>query len=49
MDLCDDGHTEVCYDGGSCPMCDLDYEKQKEIDALETEVDALKAEIKEMI
>jgi len=49
MDLCDDGHTQVCYDGGSCPMCDLEYEKQKVIDELEREVESLKDEIKEMI
>ena len=28
MNLCSDGHTEVCYDGNYCPVCDLiaDYE-----------------------
>ncbi len=23
MNLCDDGHEEVCFDGRHCPVCDL--------------------------
>lgn len=26
MILCDDGHTEVCYDRGICPVCEKIYE-----------------------
>jgi hypothetical protein len=23
MDLCSNGHEEICYEGNSCPACDL--------------------------
>lgn len=28
MNLCDDGHEEVCFDGRHCPVCEIikDYE-----------------------
>ena len=40
MNLCSDGHDEVCYEGRRCPVC----EKMDEIAKLEGEVDDLKAE-----
>jgi len=32
MNLCNNDHDEVCYEGNICPMCDLkkDYEDQIE-------------------
>lgn len=26
MNLCDDGHDEVCYEGKYCPACELNRE-----------------------
>jgi len=26
LDLCSDGHKEICYQGGSCPCCELKEE-----------------------
>jgi len=40
MYLCDDGHDEVCYAAGHCPVC----EKIKEISDLEDQVFDLKEE-----
>ena len=39
MNLCDDGHHEVCYDVAGCPVC----AKQKELDQAEDEVSDLKS------
>lgn len=42
MELCSDGHEEVCYDGKHCPACVA----LQENDELGAEVDELKGEIK---
>ena len=34
MNLCNDRHDEVCYEGRDCPVCDMRNEKQVEIDDL---------------
>jgi len=44
MILCDDGHTEVCYDRGLCPVC----AKIEEIEALQERIDELNEEIRAM-
>ncbi|MFH1146840.1 MAG: hypothetical protein V1736_03950 [Pseudomonadota bacterium] len=44
MYLCDDGHTEVCYDAGKCPVCD----KIRELSDLEDKIFELTEEIKEI-
>lgn len=31
MNLCSDGHEEVCYEGRNCPSCEL-VEQLKEAD-----------------
>lgn len=33
LNICSDGHDEVCYEGNVCPACDLkeDYEDQIEV------------------
>jgi len=41
MNLCSDGHTEVCYDKGNCPV----REKIKEISDFEDEIYDLKETI----
>ena len=41
MNLCSDGHDEVCYDGRDCPVC----EKIKEISDFEDEIYDLKEQI----
>jgi hypothetical protein len=54
MNLCDDGHDEVCYEAKKCPACELIEElnktedivasKDEEIDELNQALDALKGE-----
>lgn len=37
MNLCDDGHDEVCYEGRECPACELKQER----DELQLELDKI--------
>lgn len=38
MNLCNDGHDEICYEGRKCPACVLKDENEE----LRSEVDRLK-------
>ena len=47
MELCSDGHNEVCYDGRFCPVCekkDEIEEYKEEVDNLNTQIDKLQEE-----
>jgi len=44
VNICDDGHDEIVFDGRYCPLC-LAEEKIKE---LENEIDTLRGEIEEL-
>jgi len=44
MNLCDDGHDEVCYECRNCPVC----ASKKEIDDLQRETEDLRDEIREL-
>jgi len=44
MELCFDGHEEVCYEGKSCPACELveaTISLNKEIENLKEEIEKL--------
>lgn len=46
MTVCDNGHDEICYEGGpysNCPLC----EANEKIEELETENEDLKNQIEE--
>lgn len=43
MNLCSDGHQEVCYEGRTCPCCEKMADMQKEIDNLQARVEELEA------
>ena len=45
MDLCSDGHPEICYAEYACPMCDLETDLRSEIKELEKTVATLEADI----
>lgn len=48
MNLCSDGHIEVCYDSRKCPMCELIAGKEDledDLKVLKAELDRLKAEL----
>ncbi len=44
MDLCSDGHEEVCFETRECPACAAIGEKQSEIDDMKSELKEVKAE-----
>lgn len=55
MQLCDDGHKEICFDGINCPMCDLINnhntainEKNDEIKTLEDTIEKLNTEVENL-
>jgi len=58
MNVCNDGHDEVCYDGYACPCCDLiverdehesnAYDLQCTVDELEEQVSDLECKIEEL-
>ena len=49
MELCSDGHGEMCYKStlysSKCPACEAIQEKQDEIDKLTSEIEDLNAQI----
>ena len=44
MDLCSDGHEEICFEGRYCPACTLREEKDDEIEDLNKELSSLQKE-----
>jgi uncharacterized protein YceH (UPF0502 family) len=44
MELCSEGHDEICYDEKSCPACDLKNDR----DYFEAEVSKLEQKITEL-
>lgn len=42
MNLCSDGHQEVCYEGRVCPACAL---RELIIDAKDAEISELRVEV----
>lgn len=52
MNICEEGHAEIVYDGLACPLCDAmeDHESerqeyQKNINVLEEQVEVLNSEV----
>ena len=45
MELCSDGHAEICYDEKFCPLCDLETDLRSEIKDLEKNVASLEEQI----
>ena len=39
MNLCEDGHEEVCFEGKNCPACELDEELREEIEIKNEKID----------
>ena len=44
MQLCDDWHEEVCYEGRKCPVCKLIEEKDAIIGKCEAKIEQLLSE-----
>ena len=47
MDICNHGHDEVCYDGFTCPVCEMEEKKDEEIEKLENKISELESELEE--
>lgn len=48
MNLCSDGHAEVCYEDRHCPACELASSKDDEIETLRERVRELEAEVEQL-
>jgi FtsZ-binding cell division protein ZapB len=46
MNLCNENHPEICYEGHICPLCATKDELQTEIDDLKEINEELSAEVK---
>lgn len=38
MNLCSDKHDEVCYEGRTCPVCDMRSDKESEVEDAKREL-----------
>lgn len=48
MNLCSDGHDEVCYEVRNCPCCQISEDKDKEISSLEGELSVANGDIESL-
>jgi hypothetical protein len=48
MNLCSDGHEEVCYETRNCPCCESIKDKDADIEKLGETIANLEGEIKEL-
>jgi hypothetical protein len=48
MNLCDDNHIEVCFEGRKCPVCLVRDELEHSIGLLNSEIEELKQHIDEL-
>ena len=48
MNLCSDGHEEVCYEARTCPACEAIQEKQNDIDDRDAEIKDLKDQVEDL-
>lgn len=44
MQLCDDGHEEICFETKKCPVCILIEKYEDKIEELNYEIESLKEE-----
>lgn len=47
LNICSNGHGEVCYEEPNCPACDLKEDLKSELDERDSKIDDLEAEISE--
>ena len=48
MNLCNNGHEEVCFENRQCPCCDVISEKDKEITDLNRKIEVLEADLEDL-
>lgn len=45
MNVCNDGHEEVAYEGRHCPVCDLIRCHREEVEVILDKVDSLRSDV----
>lgn len=45
MNLCSDGHQEVCYEGRNCPACEAIKDRERTIESLERRIEKLEKQV----
>jgi len=48
MELCKEGHVEVCYEGITCPFCEAIEGHEAQVFRLKEELDRLEGELYEL-
>jgi hypothetical protein len=48
MNLCSDGHEEVCYEARTCPACDIKEAMGNDINDRDAEIKDLKDQIEDL-
>lgn len=48
MNLCNDGHTEVCYEERECPVCELIKEYENRLDNMTEKLTSMEADIQDL-
>ena len=47
MNLCSNGHEEVCYEARTCPCCETIQAMQNDLDDKDTEIKDLKGQVED--
>lgn len=47
MNLCNEKHEEICFEGRKCPLCDMRDDLNHEVDSLMKELDAIKTALED--
>lgn len=48
LNICNDGHDEVCFEGRGCPVCLLREDKDSDILKLEDQITGLEKQIEHL-
>ena len=49
MNLCSDGHEEICHESRKCPVCEALAEKDNEIESLKEKIENLQSKLTDAI
>jgi TolA-binding protein len=47
MELCSNGHDEICFTSRSCPLCDAQTESKDEIGKLQNKIETLENQVED--
>ena len=48
MNLCSDGHDEICYESRNCPFCEHMNEASEREEAMQSSIDRLNDEVAQL-